>query len=335
MKNVHITLVLFLLVSSLHSQSKVGTAAAPFLGIAVGPRGVSLGGAFVALANDVTALYYNPGAISQTGNSQFMVSHTNWLVDTKFDWVGVMINLDGQSAIGVNITQLDYGEELITTEINQEGTGETWKASDIAVGVSYARNLTDRFSIGGTAKYIQQKIWNESASAFGVDVGLKYKTDFNGLTIGMSISNFGTDMRLDGKDLFRPIDLDPQNQGTNKTIVARLKTDDWPLPLLFRVGAAMDVMNSEELRFTVAADALRPSDNAETLNLGGELGWRESLFFRGGFKSLFLDESEEGYTLGGGARYELTAVNFIAVDYSYQDFGKFGGIQTIAISITF
>ncbi|MEW6062383.1 MAG: PorV/PorQ family protein [Bacteroidota bacterium] len=335
MKKVCITLLLLLSGSLLPAQSKVGTAAAPFLGIAVGPRGVSLGGAFVALANDVTALYYNPGAISQSGNSQFMVSHTNWLVDTKFDWVGVMINLDGQSAIGVSITQLDYGEELITTETNQEGTGETWKASDIAVGLSYARNLTDKFSIGGTAKYIQQKIWNESASAIGVDVGLKYKTDFNGLTIGMSISNFGSDMRLDGKDLFRPIDLDPQNQGTNKTIVARLKTDDWPLPLLFRVGAAIDVMHTEEMRFTLAADALRPSDNAETLNLGGELGWRESLFFRAGFKSLFLKESEEGYTIGGGARYELTAVNFISVDYSYQDFGKFGGIQTVAVSITF
>jgi hypothetical protein len=322
-------------VPTAEAQTKVGTSAAQFLGIPVGPRGAALGGAFVAMSDDVTALYYNPGAISQPGMSQFLVSHTNWLVNTKFDWVGVMINLDDQSAIGVSITQLDYGEELITTEVNQDGTGETWNASDIAVGLTYARTLTDRFSIGGTAKYIQQKIWNVSASAFAMDLGLKYRTDFNGMIIGMSIANFGTDMRLDGKDLFRPIDTDPTNTGTNKTIVARLKTDDWPLPLFFRAGVSMDVVKYDDIRFTAAADALRPSDSAETLNIGGEFAWRESLFIRGGMNSLFLPERENGFTVGGGARYELTAVNYVSFDYSYQEFGKFGGIQSFAIGITF
>ncbi|MHB1048817.1 MAG: PorV/PorQ family protein [Bacteroidota bacterium] len=336
MKKTIITIII-LLAGGLHleAQTKVGTSAAQFLGIPVGPRGAALGGAFVALSNDVSALYYNPGAISQPGVSQFLVSHTNWLVDTKFDWVGVMINLDGQSAIGVSITQLDYGEELITTEIDQIGTGETWSAADISVGLTYARNLTDRFSIGGTAKYIQQRIWNESASAFAVDVGLRYRTDFNGMIIGMSISNFGTDMRLDGKDLFRPIDTDPTNTGTNKTIVSRLKTDDWPLPLFFRAGLAMDVVKFEDIRITAAADALRPSDSAETLNVGGEFSWRESLFIRGGMNALFLPDRENGFTVGGGAKYELSAVNFVSFDYSYQDFGKFGGIQSFAIGITF
>jgi hypothetical protein len=275
MKKTFITILLLIAgCLSLEAQTKVGTSAAQFLGIPVGPRGIALGGAFVALSNDVSALYYNPGAISQPGFSQFLVSHTNWLVDTKFDWVGVIINLDGQSTIGVSITQLDYGEEIITTETNQTGTGETWSAADIAVGLTYARNLTDRFSIGGTGKYIQQRIWNESASAFAVDVGLRYRTDFNGMIIGMSISNFGTDMRLDGKDLYRPIDTDPANNGTNKTIVSRLKTDDWPLPLFFRAGVAMDVLTFDDIRITAAADALRPSDSAETLNVGGEFSWR-------------------------------------------------------------
>jgi hypothetical protein len=336
MKKITAAIILLIAVAlPADAQTKVGTSVAQFLGIPVGPRGAALGGAFVALSNDVSALYYNPGAISQPGNSQFLVSHTNWLVDTKFDWVGVMINLDGQSAIGVSITQLDYGEELITTEINQDGTGETWNASDIAVGLTYARTLTDRFSIGGTAKYIQQKIWNVSASAFAMDVGLKYRTDFNGLIIGMSISNFGTDMRLDGKDLFRPIDTDPNNTGTNKTIVARLKTDDWPLPLFFRAGVSMDIVQMDDIRFTAAADALRPSDSAETLNIGGEFAWRESVFIRGGMNSLFLPERENGFSVGGGARYELSAVNFVSFDYAYQDFGKFGGIQSFAIGITF
>ncbi len=316
-------------------QTKVGTSAAPFLGIAVGPRGIGFGGAYVAVANDVSALYYNPGAISQLGYSQVLVSHTAWLVDTKFDWVGVSLDLGDGGSIGVSVTQLNYGEEILTTEFHQNGGVETWTASDMAVGLSYARNLTDRFSIGATAKYIQMKIWNESASSMALDVGLKYKTDFNGLIIGMSISNFGADMRLDGKDLYNNFDSRPGESGNIATIVAQYKMEDRPLPLLFRAGISFDAFKSDEMRLIVAADALRPSDSAEMLNVGGELSWRDAIFIRGGLKSLFLPENEEKFTVGAGAKYELTGANVISFDFAYQEFGKFGGIQTMAIGITF
>lgn len=189
---------LFLFASSpslLHAQSKVGTTAAPFLGISVGPTASAMGGAFVALGSDASSLYWNPGAISRMGRSQIMGAHTSWLVDTDFNWVGLSIALDADNAIGLSLTQLDYGEEEVTTVQKPDGTGEKWTAQDIAVGLSYARNLTDRFSIGGSLKYISQSIWNESASAFAFDLGLLFLTPFNGLRIGMSISNFGTDMR--------------------------------------------------------------------------------------------------------------------------------------------
>lgn len=331
-----ITLILLIVVAlPLVSQTKVGTSAAPFLGIAVGPRGIGFGGAYVAVANDASGLYYNPGAISQLGYSQVLVSHTSWLVDTKFDWVGVAVDLGDGGSIGVSVTQLNYGEEMLTTEFNQNGGEETWTATDLAVGLSYARNLTDRFSIGASAKYIQMKIWNESASSMALDVGLKYKTDFNGLTIGMSISNFGADMRLDGKDLYNNFDSRPNESGNNATIVAQYKTEERPLPLLFRAGIAFDAFKSDEMRFVIAADALRPSDSAEMLNLGGELSWRDAIFIRGGLKSLFLPENEEKFTVGAGAKYEITGANVISFDYAYQEFGKFGGIQTMAVGITF
>lgn len=323
------------LLSIISAQSKVGTSAAPFLGISVGPRGVALGGAFVGIANDATALYYNPGAISQPGFSQVMVSHTDWLVDTDFDWVGVMVNLGDGSAVGISVTQLNYGDEMLTTESNQNGGVETWSASDLAVGFTYARNLTDRFSIGGTAKFIQQRIWNESASSAALDIGLKYTTDFNGLTIGMSISNFGGDMKLDGKDLYNNFDAEPTNSGNNATIVSVLKTEEWPLPLLFRAGVSFDAFKSDDIRFVVAADALRPSDSAEILNLGGELAWHDMIYLRGGLKSLFLPDREESFTAGAGAKFEITGANVVSVDFSHQEFGKFGGIRSFAIGITF
>jgi hypothetical protein len=300
------TLILLLIIAGSAvsvGQSKVATSAAPFLAMPIGARAIGMGSANVAISADALSAYYNPGAISMLGYSQALASHTWWLVGTKFDWVGVVINLDGANAVSVNFTQLDYGEDIVTTDYQQNGTGEKWAASDLAIALSYARNLTDRFAIGGSAKYIQQKIWNSSASAFGVDVGLLYNTGFNGLKIGMSISNFGSDMRMDGKDLFQAIDLDPANLGDNNKLITRMKTDDWPLPLLFRAGVSMDAMKTDELRLTVAADALRPSDNGESINVGGELGYKEMLFLRAGKRQLFLDNHMEEYSFGGGILY--------------------------------
>ena len=133
----------------------------------------------------------------------------------------------------------------------------------------------------------------------------------------MSISNFGADMRLDGKDLYHKIDMDPANSGSNKTIVARLKTDDWPLPLFFRAGISIDAFKYEDLRLTVSADALRPSDNAETVNAGLELSWNEILFLRGGRKAIFMADSQEGFTAGAGARVDLSAGTTLGFDYGY------------------
>jgi hypothetical protein len=330
---VIIFLGLFVQVS--FSQAKVGTSAAPFLGISIGPRAIGMGSAFVAMANDVTTLYWNPSGIARTMKSEFSASHTGWLVNTNFNWVGLSLNLNNSDFIGISFTQLDYGEEFVTSVVSPEGTGEKWDAMDIAFGLSYARNLTDRFSIGGTAKYIQQKIWNESASAFALDVGLLYITEFNDLKIGMSISNFGTDMTLDGKDLIKRIDLDPDAQGINKTIPAKLKTDAWTLPLFFRVGVAMDVFKSDLLRFTTAVDAFRPNDNQASVNIGGEFAWNDLVFLRAGYKTLFLDESEEGLNFGGGLKYNFSGSNFVNVDYAFTTFGKFSNIHSFSLSVIF
>jgi hypothetical protein len=317
------------------SQSKVGTTAVPFLGIHAGPRAFAMGGAFTAMGDDAVSLYYNPGGISRSGRSQFLGSTTDWLVGTRFNWVGCVIALDGVNTVGFSLTQLDYGQEDVTTVISPEGTGEKWSASDFAAGLSYGRNLTDRFSIGGSAKYIQQKIWHETASAFALDVGLLFITPFRDMRLGMSISNFGTDMRMDGRDLLRRIDLDPSGIGNNDAITAKLKTDGWPLPLFFRVGLAGEIWKTHPIRLTVAADALRPSDNTETVQIGAEFAMYERLFLRAGYKSLFRSNSEEGLTAGCGLRMPVSGRISWKVDYAYADYGMFESIQMFAVGLNF
>jgi hypothetical protein len=143
---------------SMQAQSKVGTTAAQFLGISVGPRAIAMGDAFVASASDVSTIYWNPGAFAAVEKSEIMFANTNWLAGTKFRWFGFMLNLDGTNAVGLSLTNLNYGEDDVTTVLAPDGTGDRWTAQDVALSVSYSRRLTDRFSIGGSVKYISQTL---------------------------------------------------------------------------------------------------------------------------------------------------------------------------------
>ncbi len=332
--NKLITIIILAFSVTLSAQSKFGTTAANFLTIPVGPRASGMGGAFVAVANDVTAAYWNPGGLSRLQSNEFNVTHADWLANTKLDWAGIAMKLSESDAFAISLYQLDYGEEEITTVRQQNGTGQTWSASDIAISLSYARNLTDVFSIGGTVKYIQQKIWNETATAFAVDIGLLFTTQFNGLRLGMNIANFGTEMKLSGKDLLQPIDIDPAHAGNNANITTDLDTDSWNLPLVFSVGLSYDFLKNEDWTFTVATDALIPNNQTSYLNLGGELVWDNILFLRGGYNSLFKDFAEEGLTVGAGLQYDFGGVR-VRADYSYMDFGKFNEISRYSVSIGF
>jgi hypothetical protein len=331
-KIIHLCLMVPLLI---YGQNKVGTSAAPFLGIPIGPRAHAMGGAYIAAVNDVTAAFWNPGALSRINGTEVTVSHANWLLGTDLNWIGLNVNMSTFGTLAFSITQLDYGKEEETTVTEPEGTGRYWDAQDMAFALSYARNFTDRFSLGGSVKYIHQAIANETASTMAVDLGLLYFTGMKGLRLAMSISNYGGKMRMDGKDLLVKYDIDPDNTGHNETLVARKKTEDWPLPIFFRVGAAMDVVQISENRLTIAVDALHPTDNVESVNLGAEYSWRETVALRGGYKSLFLEESIEGLTLGAGLQYAIPNLGKFRIDYSYADFSILGDVQTFALTVIF
>ena len=316
-------------------QSKVGTTAGQFLGISVGPRATAMGGAYVASNNDVTSLYWNPGAVAQAGKSQLIFSNTDWLVGTKFRWLGFLLSLDEENAVGVSLTQLDYGEEDVTTVAAPNGTGERWSAQDLAIAFTYSRRLTDRFSMGASVKYIDQRIWNESATAFAFDLGLLFVTGFNDMRLGVSMSNFVGDMKLDGRDLLIRVDIDPENSGSNKALVGSIKTDPWPIPLTFRVGVAMDVYKDDIVRLTLATDALMPNDNDGSVNVGGEFGWSDMVFLRGGYRSVLGEGKEDGLSLGAGLKYTATGIGALEVHYAWSQFGAFGNLNTIALGFSF
>jgi hypothetical protein len=257
-------------------------------------------------------------------------------LDINHVFVAAGMAVNGLGALGLSVSSLTMGEFEQTTAEQPDGTGVMFTASNFAIGLGYARNLTDRFAIGVHAKYVQEKISASSANTFAVDFGTVYTTGFRGMKIGMSISNFGGKLRMEGREQLERIDIDP-GLGANPTETpARLETESWPLPLSFRLGVSVDLMKNEVSRLTTNVDYSDPRDINPQSCLGVEYGYRNLVFLRGGFRTglstlgLFenarrdeqeADPDESFLTFGGGLNLKLSGYK-LNLDYAYTDLGR-------------
>lgn len=313
--------------------SKKGTTAAPFLNIGQGARATGMGSAFVGVADDPSSIYWNPAGIAKLQGVGVVFDHTNWISDISYNFLAATYGLGDFGTIGLSFTSSNIGEMNVTTIDEPNGTGETFSVSDAAFSVAYAINLTDNFAIGFNPKFVYQSIWKMSAMAFAMDVGVQYVTPFDGMILAMSISNFGTKMQLSGNSNLVLHDLDPINSGNNDKIPAYLETAEWSLPINFRVGLAYKVLNTEINKLTLAVDASHPNDDYESVNAGAEYTYNDFISIRGGYKSLFLKDSEESFTLGFGLKQLVIGNIAIKLDYAYQDFGRLSDIQKFTLGI--
>lgn len=321
-------------VLSAASFSKVGTTAAPFLKIGVGARAIALGGNFVALADDPSALYWNPAGITGLSGMSISGTHTEWFAGITHDAVNFTAPITRNSTIGIDLLYLNSGEIEQTTLEEQDGNGIFYETTDLALGLTYARKLTDRFSVGVKGKYIRQTLFNEDASTFAVDFGTIFNTGFNGLRIGMNLANFGGNMKMNGSDL-SAVQEDPF---TGELIEYRKNTESWPLPVMFRVGIAMDIlgaddalMQSRDNRLTLAIDGNHPNDNVETIGAGMEYMWNKILALRLGYKN---NHDVEKFSYGGGLNLMLAGWRF-RFDYAYASLSDLDEVQRFTVGITF
>jgi hypothetical protein len=297
-----------------------------------------MGGAFIATANDATALYWNPGGLSRLSGNEAIFAHSKWLAGSNFDFVGFVLNLgEDIGVVGFSVTSLTMLDEMVRTVYEPEGTGEYFSASDLSMGLSYGRNLTDRFSVGITFKYIRQKIWRTSSSGIAFDVGTLFTTQMNNLRIGMSMSNFGSKVRLSGNNLSRFIDLDPSLSGETDRVIADLQTKNWDLPLNFRVGMSYDIFSDDRQFLTMEVNAIHPNDFGEYLNAGAEYGFLSYIpvFFRGGYRKLFADDNEGGLCFGAGLKLKFGNQANLKFDFSYSDWGRLNTVSRYTMGIEF
>jgi len=316
--------------------TKTGTTAAKFLSLGIGPRANAMGGAYTAVANDASSIYWNPAGVASATQFQALFTYTTLFAGINLDYFGIVLPSGDAGNFALNVTAVNYGDIGVTTESQPDGTGETFTPASYEFGLSYGRNVTQDFAVGATAKVITENIYHSNATGLAFDVGTIFTTPFYGVRFASSISNFGTKMQMSGNDLLIRYNVDPQRAGSNNTTDANIATDQFDLPLRLQIGISRDFMFLDNQRLTLAIDGVVPNDNNEWMDVGGELALFDNMFFlRGGYKTLFLKNSQEGLTLGVGVKYQRPGYLDIGIDFSYQQFKYLGNVNSFGVILNF
>jgi hypothetical protein len=334
-----------------------GTAAGEFLLLGAGARGTALGGAFAALATDVSSMYYNPAGLAQMPRPGAMVGTYDYLADTRYTWGGLAIPFSGgQRAIGLQLGTFGFSDQPVYTVDQPDLTSATYSVSETFVGLTLAQNFSDRFSAGFTAKGIFDQLGQANGSAFAVDFGANFHAALadHPIRLSFTLANLGTDLSYRGDAI--NVDVPRQTDPSIPTLPqpGQLRTKGFALPTTFRVGMAYDVMSGNDNRLTVMSDFNQGNQNRAGFTAGGE--WATARLGGSGFgfavrgsysyapsnnvdlvnplsqTSLTDEEHLQGLAAGGGLNYASGNFN-LGFDYAYKYMGILGPTNFFSFSV--
>lgn len=294
---------------------RAGISALTFLKIDPSVRSAGMAGANLTLTGDVFATNWNPANLAEEKRVSVGLSNTFWPAGINLAY-GAFNKPTKAGNFALSVTSLNSGAMERRTEFMPNGTGEYFYASNTAVGLTYASQLTDFFSWGATVKYVNETLAEFTAHTAVVDLGFLYRTDVKDLSFAVMVQSFGGNSRLSG-DVAR----DSLNQ---KPIVL----DAYPAPTVFKLGVSMVPWRKENMSLTTILQLNHPNDNAENLRLGVEYEYQELLYLRAGYK---INVSDQIYpTFGLGLRTRI-GKNPLYFDYSVDPTQYLGWIHRFGL----
>ena len=285
------------------------TTGAAFLRIGTGARPEALGGAFTALADDVNALHYNPGGLSQLAKTEVGFTHTQWLLDSKFDFAGIAQPFKF-GTVGLAASRLGTGSQEARDE-NRRAIGD-FSASDSAYALGFGRSLGSigsygTLGVGADLKYLESRIGSDSASTFALDAGAVHRLHNLPLSLGLSVLNVGRGMKF-------------------------ISQRD-PLPLTIALGAAYGLRGL----FNLVVDLRHePYDHKSTVGAGVEYAVLPIFAIRAGYASPTATAMAGNTSIlsGFGGGFGLKIRDYRA-DYTFTPFGELGNVQRISLGARF
>lgn len=284
------------------SNKKVGTSGAQFLKIGGGARPTAMGNSFVAVADDVNAIYYNPAGISNLPRAEFVAMHTEWIAGTNYDYGAFSYPLNN-GAIAVSAATLKV-DEIQRRNADESRDGD-FEAMDSAYTLSYGHNLSPLTSVGITGRYIRQSIDATSAATWDGDVGIIKRFSERPISLGLTVKHFGAPLEF--------------------------KNESDPLPLTVDAGFSAALLQ-QRLLFT--ADGRWRRDNDPGYGAGLEyrrpIGTKSRFALRTGWDSTVTDAEASGLTMGGGL-----GLGRLNLDFAWIPFGDLGNTFRYAAHVKF
>ncbi len=299
-----LTLVLIMPFMVYGQYERPGSTSAQFLKIDVSPRAASMGHAYISVSEGAEGTVYNPAALAWIRGTDVVFTHTEWFAGINHEFAALAHNMPAIGCFGVSVTALYTDEMDVTTPLQPDGTGETFYASNYRFGLSYARFLTDRVSIGVTANYIHLALYSDfKESAVSMDIATYYVTDFRDFKFGMEIANFGSSIRF--------VD------------------ETYPLPGNFTFGMSMNAVEqpNQTLLFSIAG--VKPNDGEPLAQVGTEWNYNQLLFLRGGYR---FNHDVETFSFGTGLKFDLARFQ-TRFDYSYSDYALLGATHRFGLGV--
>ncbi|MBN1231792.1 MAG: PorV/PorQ family protein [Candidatus Coatesbacteria bacterium] len=340
MKKVMLSIIVLLLIPAVvFGFSKSGQQAMQFLEIGMGARATAMGCAYVASADDAISLYWNPAGIAELHEKEkkfsFTATHLKYFADINYDFIGAIYDVKNIGVFGISASMLYMPEMDRRTVFHSEGDGTKFKATDMMVGLSYARHLTDKFAVGLTFKYVAEYLDDVSGQSWTADLGTTYKVGFKDIRIGMAIKDFGANVNYLDKEEFSDA------YSAAMPITFRLGImKEWNLPK----ESLRDKTPHNDFEVLTALELLHPADSHEQYMLGTEFRFKNMFFVRGGYcltSSTYDDEDEKkedeqgstsefgdssgsrntdyDFSAGFGLMFDMSG-KMVKVDYSFTHF---------------
>ncbi|MEO6694645.1 MAG: PorV/PorQ family protein, partial [Ignavibacteria bacterium] len=281
-------------------------------------RATGMGETFVAVSNDITSLQWNPAGLVSFKENGLTFNYTQRFVDTKLANFGGVYHFGGNNAVGLSVTSLQTEDMKVTTEFQPSGTGDFFRFSDLAVGLSFARQMTEQFSFGLTVKYVREELGQVKMQGVLGDIATFYKTGLGTSRFAIMISNFGGQINPTG-------DVNLVGQRSVNSF------QKFPPPTEFRLGFAIEPILNNENRLTTSIQLNSPNDNAENINFGAEYAYKEFLFFRGGYK---LNVDSENFSAGVGFKFPISFAH-ADLNYSVANYKELGVAQRFSLNLLF
>lgn len=286
---------------------KVGTYSAQFLKIGTSARAAGMGSAFTAVANDATAMYWNPAGMVEINRTQVTLNSVTWPADIDIYFAGAVFTtpyLPGTFGISARALTMDPQEER--TIYMPEGTKRFFDAGDMSFGLSYAMYFTDKFSAGVSTHFIHMGLADKSVESMAFDFGLLYRIGIQGMKLGMMIQSLGGE-----------VDFDDRSS---------------KMPTLFKVGLSMDAYRRGANALLVAGEFSHPSDNKERMNVGMEYSFNQFFYLRSGYN---IDYDTQGLAWGLGFRVDTSQTSDLGFDYAWEDLGYLGAAHRITLNFSY